>query len=196
MMGKMIFKCPMAIGEFNELYRHRSLQYPDAEVLCTLIRNYKLADILELGTFIGLSAKVMAMAVRENGFGHITSVDLWGPGERFAGKNSPCRGELLDDDDLKIITLITADELEYLKSIPAESLDMVFEDTNHAARMIKKAVPLIERALRPGGIALFHNSNWQSVKLGLKFAGVTERLHNFDELKGCTITMLRKEKNE
>ena len=187
----MIFKCPMNIEKFRELYQHRSLQYADAEILCALIKKHRPRHILELGTFIGLGAKVMAMAVRENNLGHITSVDLWGPGERFAGKNSVRRAEILDENDLKVVELITADEIEYLESIPAQSFDMVFEDTNHAALTIKRVVPLIDHALRPGGFALYHNSDWESVRLGFEMAGVTDRLEDFKS-RGSTITMLRK----
>ena len=188
----MIFKCPMNIEKFRELYQHRSLQYADAEVLCALIKKHRPRHILELGTFIGLGTKIMVMAVRENNLGHITSVDLWGPGERFAGKGSVRRAEVLDENDLEIIELITDDEIEYLESIPIESFDMIFEDTNHAARTIKRVVPLIERALSPGGLALFHNSDWESVRLGFEMAGVTDRLEDFKS-RGSTITMLKKE---
>jgi len=187
------FECPMPIEIFRKLYRQRALQYEDAQLLCTIIKKLRPLDILELGTFIGLSAKVMNMALRENGYGNIISVDLWSQGEMFAGPGSPKMGQVFTPEDLKNISLVTSDEIEYLESLPAQCFDMIFEDTNHAARMLMKAVPLIERALRPGGIALFHNSDWESVRMGMDLADVSDRIIDLSKYSNAKILMLRKE---
>ena len=172
--------CGMTEEEFDKLWMFRSLMYCDAEVLYTLITKFKPQSILELGRYIGMSAKVMALAIRDNGSGSIISVDL-----------ASVRKQLvLDDDDLEIVEMITMEETEYLKNVPDNTFDMVFEDTNHAADLIAAVAPELVRVIKPGGIILFHNADWNTVKEGFEQCGIESSIYNFSELNSSSIALL------
>lgn len=178
-------ECAMTEEEFQSLWVQKSLKYCDAQILYSIITQYKPARILELGRFMGLSTKIMASAVRANGLGHITSVDILAPRKDL----------LLDDADMSVVDLVTDDEVKYLNSSPDNSFDLIFEDTNHATELIKTVVPLLERVVAPGGIVLFHNSDWPTVKEGFKQAGVSHRIHNYMERNKSSIALLLRGKD-
>lgn len=174
------FSCPMTREEFDTLWVKGAILYQDAEILYTLMRLLKPQHIIELGAFQGLSTKILAMAVRENGIGRIISVDKTAPGKRvLRRRENLLRSELLSKEDLEVVELVTRDVTRFMRGEKKRSVDFIFEDSSHLTETMVKLVPAILRALKPDGVVLFHNSLMPTMKKGFEKTRVKTYLRHF-----------------
>jgi predicted O-methyltransferase YrrM len=116
------------------------------EFLYGLVRVMKPEHILETGTHFGISAAFMALALRENSRGRLTTIEI------HAATSAKAR-ELFDAIGVMgCVTWIVGRAEEWT---PSDSLDMILLDTELHCRF-----PDMVRLwpyLRPGGILMIHD---------------------------------------
>ena len=176
---------------FEELRVPGAIHWADACVIREAILEYKPETVLEMGCFRGLSTLVIIDAMRKRSWDfHFISVDIKPPGAIFNVKDhkQARRSELVPDN--APVDLVTSDALKYLQSLEDESIDFIFEDTNHQIEYTANLIPEILRVLKPNGVALFHDLNLLSMKEAFKKAGMKKKVKLFPP---SWMGMLRKE---
>lgn len=174
---------------FEQLNVPGSIHWLDAVVITDTIRKHTPFAVLELGAFMGLSTLVILDALAEYPFWHFTSVDKIPPGQCFNFDTVRKRSELVPED--AFLTHETSDALEYLQGLDPEIWDFIFEDTTHKTEYTASLIPEILRVLRPGGVALFHDVQLESMKKAFKLADMDQELELFEP---SWMGMLRKDK--
>ena len=116
------------------------------ELLYGLVRAFKPRHILETGTRLGHAAAYMALALRDNGGGKLTTIEINGS---YTQDARVLLGNLGASDYAECIT---GDACQYT---PAEPLDMILLDTELQFRF-DDAVRLWPW-LRPGGLLVIHD---------------------------------------
>lgn len=124
--------------------------------------DHSLRQILELGTYHGISTCYLAAAVHELGGGRVITMD------RGVAKNlSPNVIELAERTGLSgVIEPVFAElsftwELKKLLEQPViPQFDFIFLDAGHMWDTTGFAFFLVDRLLRPGGWMLFDDLNW------------------------------------
>lgn len=56
------------------------------------------------------------------------------------------------------VELRIADALQTLKGLPDDAVDFIFIDDDHSPVMVEREIFEVRRVLRPGGIAMFHDT--------------------------------------
>ncbi len=110
----------------------RKLLNEEKFLLYALVRMYKPKRMIELGVSEGKSSLAIALAMEDNGFGLLTSVDNWS--RRHGGKaGGPQKAQaLLDSCGVgKHISLVASDSQEFLKAQKEDSQDIVYVDAGH-----------------------------------------------------------------
>ena len=172
---------------FNEALRKwpmGSLWGVEGQMLYALVRWLKPENIVQIGGWAGASAAHLALAVKANGKGHITSVDNGGDGNAE-------HGQLLPDDLKPYVTLIWDNGEEWLARQPDASIDFLFEDASHATELVEILAKLALQKLQPGSVMVNHdaahdfaydgngNAIPDSQKTGLKVRDGLERANVF-----------------
>jgi len=118
-------------------------------LMFALAISIRAKDILELGIDRGFTTTALAMT-----------------GARVVGVDNftdhPGRGKQDVLDQLARIPNVLAvdqDTLEFLARTPDDSFDMIFVDDTHKPEHVGAEAKHIRRILRPGGIAVFHDTN-------------------------------------
>lgn len=134
----------------------------EERLLYCLTRALYPENILEIGTFIGLSTNTFANAIRKNGRGHVLAIDK----------------AVKTFKDLEIGSAIEAHNWEYITRMCAPAneaiptfhpiLDLVFEDSDHTYITTKEILELVKEKMVPGGILVSHDIltqvEWVEVK--------------------------------
>jgi SAM-dependent methyltransferase len=120
------------------------------------IAYFAAGDILELGSFHGLSTSLLALARRAGpGFGRIDSVDL--------ARNSVAmtRLNLLRQGLLHRVRVHRGDALAFVRARRAEGrrYAMAFVDHSHAYGPVYEVCRELSAVVSPGGFCLFHDFN-------------------------------------
>ena len=142
----------------KDVYRLRSqlvpmegaLSHVEGIVLYTLARTIGAQSIVELGTYAGHSTNYLAEAARYNG-GRVDAVDLvrwWG---------GVLRGQAITLRNRMVVRQHKMDALKYLESRSDDSIDFIFEDTNHGWNNTYQLIMTGTRKLRSGGIMVVHD---------------------------------------
>ncbi len=168
----------MTEEQFEAVRFSGAIQWPDAVVIHDMILKYKPLDVLELGAFMGASTLVILDALHGTNF-TLTSVDKVAPGKVIGPGTPRTRNAHLPDD--VPVHIVTGDALEYLKGLPDECLDMVFEDTNHETEYTSYLIPAIMRVLKPDGFALFHDLQLESMRQAFKAVRIDHKLILFPD---------------
>ena len=128
-------------------------------------------NVLEIGTFCGTGAIMLAAMVDEWG-GHVTTVDLpWvgQPNKHFAHPADYHAAEI----GVKNLTIIRREDgaegwmREHLARGAAPSLDLIYLDGGHTWSNTVLQVGLCLSCLRPGGVLVMddlHNEAWPDVQ--------------------------------
>lgn len=139
----------------------------DRRALYYLVRGFKPARVLEVGTHIGASTVHLAAALRANAGGAcpadaLTTVDIADvndPGTRPWERN----GSRLAPADMIArlgmggsVRFVTAPALDFLEATP-ERFSIIFLDGDHGAAAVYREVPAALRRLAPGGLILLHD---------------------------------------
>jgi predicted O-methyltransferase YrrM len=140
----------------------------DQRALYYMLRHFRPATILEIGTHIGSSTLTMALAARRLRqlsppvATTILTVDLRDvndpvkqPWKEYASKISP-REMIAKAGCSEFVTFRAEPSLDFLDRTDG-SFDFIFLDGSHAAPYVYQEVPKALRRLKPGGRILLHD---------------------------------------
>lgn len=135
----------------------------DRRAIYQLIRYFKPMHVLEVGTHVGASTLHIAAALRSNGSGALTTVDVVdvnafdGPWAQHGLRCSPVDA-ITRVDMLSRVRFVQGRSVDFL-GVPAESAeyDFIFLDGDHEATTVYQELPLAIARLRAGGTILLHD---------------------------------------
>jgi predicted O-methyltransferase YrrM len=121
------------------------------------IARFALGDILELGTFRGLSTSIMARALHARGSDRLETVDL--AREDNVHDYSIARGNLARVPGGERVTFQMCGATERLRQLAllGRKFGFVFVDHYHGYESTREAASSLPRILDAGGFALFHD---------------------------------------
>ena|SRR3990167_1308753 len=135
----------------------------EGRILYALTRVLKPERILEIGTYQGGSAAHLAAACKENGSGHVTTVDI-----------APNGGAGIPNDLREYITVQWMDANFYIPQVQ-EPFDFIFDDGNHSEFQVHVIYQNLRRILKVGGYILSHDVTTgmaQYIREGMRKGGV------------------------
>lgn len=180
---------PIDEDEFNKIWVGGSILFPEAVFLYNMVRHFKPELILEAGAFVGISARFLAAGLRNNGGGHLVSVDYQSVASQFMlDRHSMPRSSRLTGDDRRLTTIVTARAQDFMEWLPDDSYDMVFEDASHSEKDTREICGQAMRILRPGGILMSHDALKKTVQAGYKHLKIFESTLYFN----CGLSLWRK----
>jgi cephalosporin hydroxylase len=121
------------------------------------LKLYELAwfangTVLEIGTYCGQSAVIMAIAAADRGEGvSVLSLDTDPAVIPFARRSAQEHGV----QDHLVVACTSVDV--FLKTIPSFSPTLVFVDADHSAAGVEADLAGLEGRVAPGGLLLFHD---------------------------------------
>ncbi|MGE3600170.1 MAG: O-methyltransferase [Dehalococcoidia bacterium] len=132
----------------------------DRRAIYQLTRLVAPRNVLEIGTHVGSSTLMFALALKHDG-GRITTVDIQDVNaDEGAWKMTGCaqrpRDMLASMGCLDHVSFVTSASVDYLAGC-RERYDLIFLDGLHEASMLYREIPLALRALAPGGLVLLHD---------------------------------------
>jgi predicted O-methyltransferase YrrM len=139
----------------------------DRRALYYLARSLRLSSILEVGTHVGASTSMLALALREmhpasRAQPRLVTVDIsdvndpeHGAWQRIGCSRSPadvirtigCQG---------LVKFVTSPSIPYLRNCQ-EHFDLIFLDGDHSASAVYQEIPAALKLLNPGGLILLHD---------------------------------------
>lgn len=130
----------------------------DRRLLYQVARAMRATSLLEVGTHVGASTLVLALAANRNG-GHLTTVDIADVNADDAEwKRRGCR--FRPSDTLAragvVATFHRSDSVAWLAA-DRGSYDLIFLDGLHEAQQLYRELPLALRRLNPDGLILLHD---------------------------------------
>ena len=137
--------------------RDQAVNPGDQRLVYALARTLRLQDVLEIGTNVGGSTVMFAMAMGDRG--RLTTVDIVdvngpdGPARRI-GRETPA--ELLQRLGQRNVTFVTSRSTDFLRSCDRR-FDLIFLDGAHEADVVYREIPLALGLLKPGGVILLHD---------------------------------------
>ncbi len=134
----------------------------DRRALYYLIRGFRPARVLEVGTHIGASTVHIAAALRANAGGALTTVDITDvndpatrPWEHYGSRLAPA--EMMSRMGMGgAVRFVTSPSIAFLETAP-ERFDLIFLDGDHSAATVYRELPAALRRLAPGGLILLHD---------------------------------------
>lgn len=133
----------------------------DCRAIYHLVRALKPQNVLEVGTHIGSSTLIIAGALRENGGGKITSVDILnvnapnGPWKKLHLAKTPAGN--IAAIGCETVTRFVASPAQDFMAQTEERFDFIFLDGDHSAAAVYGEVAHALKILRPGGVILLHD---------------------------------------
>jgi predicted O-methyltransferase YrrM len=162
-------------------YRERLAIWSDIqdhlEYLHDAVLAYEEPVVIELGVRSGNSTAALLSACEETG-GRLWSADInppTVPSEFFAGPWELAMGDS-----------VSPAVLDWMP----EQCDVLFVDTSHTVEQTLAELNAYMPRVKPGGIALFHDTQWEYPNISLPETGgpVTEGLHRWCAATGITWT--------
>ncbi len=131
----------------------------DRRAIYALTRSRKPKAVLEIGTNVGGSTVMFALALKKDG-GKLVTVDI----EDVNGPAGPCARakvarpiEAIRKIDCEsVVNFVTQDSLEFLRDC-REKFDLIFLDGRHDAYQVYREIPLALKLLNPNGLILLHD---------------------------------------
>jgi len=118
------------------------------DLLFGMVRSVKPENVLEIGTFEGDTAVAMAKALKENGNGHLTTLDI----KDYQQEN------VIEDAGLSDwVKCIKSNPNEYIDTIPSSSVDFIFIDDGHSYPEVIRDLENAHRLIKPYGYILGHD---------------------------------------
>ena len=156
----------------------------DGKLLYALVRGLKPESVLEIGTYHGGSANHIAHAIKKNGYGYVTTVDIWD------GSGTSIATELHN-----FVTLIHQNVDDFIRDEKHETLDLklkpkydfIFEDGPHSEHSVHGIYDALPFLLKPGGLILSHDTATgmgQYIRNGMEKGGVDLHCVKFYEIPG------------
>jgi len=115
--------------------------------LSALIKLNKIKDIIEVGTFKGLTSSFLIDSIPEDG--SFLSVDI-----------EDCRENSVKEyfkKNNKKAKFVLEDSCKFLKSLPERSADLIFLDSFHGYDHVKREFKHSERVIKQGGLICVHD---------------------------------------
>lgn len=134
----------------------------DRRAIYSLVRALKPQRFLEVGTHVGVSTLFVAAAMKANGGGHITTVDIYDVNDDAAqrwkewGASASPRDLLAKIDCDQMVTFSASGALAHLAHT-TETYDMIFLDGDHSAGAVYQEMAAALHRLNPGGVILLHD---------------------------------------
>jgi hypothetical protein len=139
----------------------------EGKTLYALIRALQPDTVVEIGSGTGCSATHISSALRDNGHGHMTTVDRG---------NTP----QIPDEYHPYVTIQPGDGINYLALQPDNSIDFLLEDADHSTELCHAIGELAKTKLKPGGVLIVHDAaHWavgSAIKAGYDLAGLDFRV--------------------
>lgn len=148
-------------GLFGDGNRSGGINPGDRRALYCLIRALRPRSVLEVGTHIGASTLYIARALKNNGEGAVTTVDILdvnaadGPW-RMLGLPMPPRDFAEKLGCRAPINFVAQKSIDFMMHTDRK-FDFIFLDGDHGARTVYREVAAALRVLSPGGIILLHD---------------------------------------
>jgi predicted O-methyltransferase YrrM len=138
------------------------MKFSQAQRLQDLIVNNGIRDCLELGFYHGVSSAYIAEILKDQGGGHLTTIDLLTARDR-----QPNIDQILSHLGLKEYVTVFYEPRSYtwrlMKFLEAQSdpiYDFCYIDGGHSWDVSGFGFFLVEKLLRPGGWLLFDDLDW------------------------------------
>lgn len=161
-----------------------SLYGVEGQALYALVRALRPLHALELGVLHGASTAHLRSAIRANGHGQITSVDVWEGAGSLIPEHLWDAGKLVYDDALKVIP-----------TLPDARVDFCYEDMIHGYDQVRDVVTALKPKLARGAVVVHHDSehghDGVEIKRGLADAGVTDYVSVLIDPSDCGILVYR-----
>ena len=173
-------------------------------VLYDLVQEYKPSIVVEIGTFGGRSIGAFALALKSLGKGIVFGIDPWESAPCMEGVNEEANDtywsnmdwdkivrEYFDflrrNDLLKYHAHLRKKDVDCLDYFPDGSIDILHIDSNHSAELACQTVDLWLPKLKPKGILVMDDINWDGVKVALKKIeeSGTVLLNSYDVSASC-----------
>jgi predicted O-methyltransferase YrrM len=128
--------------------------------------------IIEVGSWLGWSARIMAEQLRHEGYGQLIAIDTWlGSPEHYETENLEFLFQKFISNTIQaglqnyIIPFRTsslqAAHFLFSKQIQA---DIIYIDAAHEYEPVKLDIALFWKVLKPGGFMIFDDYDWDGVK--------------------------------
>ena len=138
------------------------MSFGQAKYLEKFLRSKNLSNFLELGFAHGVSSCYLATILKDNGFGHLTTIDL-----ESARNRNPNIEFLLNRLDLEEYVSVYYEYESYnwrLMKFIEENEDPIFDfcyiDGAHDWNVDGFAFLLVDKLLKPGGWVIFDDIDW------------------------------------
>ena len=123
------------------------------DIVCALLKANDKRTVLECGSFIGATTERLARTLADMGGGTIVAVELGA--ERAATAQARLEAANLPPTvDWKIVQ---QDVIQYLKTLPDESVGFAFVDDCHEQPHVLEEISLLLPKMVPGGIVTGHD---------------------------------------
>jgi predicted O-methyltransferase YrrM len=160
----------------------------DRRAIYYLTRAIRAKAVLEVGTHLGGSTSMLALALRNSALPApklvtVDILDVNGPRGAWASLNSRPPKAILEALHCNFVEFVTSSSLTFLKGCKSK-FDLIFLDGLHHATTVYQEVPAALEVLNPGGLILLHDFFPQAQPLwsdGSVFAGpwlAIDRLRN------------------
>jgi predicted O-methyltransferase YrrM len=136
-----------------------AVNFGDRRALYQLARAMRTRSVLEVGTHLGASTTMLALALKRNGGGRFVSVDLRdvnGEGGAWREFGFPFTPRQMTDAIGVPVEYVASASVDYLERC-REKFDLIFLDGGHEAVTVYREVPLALALLNPGGTILLHD---------------------------------------
>lgn len=174
-------------------YTAKTIEYvlPTLPGWCTVQKGLKMAETVvlekpvtcvELGVFGGRSLVALALALKELGRGKVYGVDPYTAAASLEGKNDPENDawwSQLSYDEIHAAAVKAVEDLNLtshaeifrMRSQDAaarfERIDLLHQDSNHSEEVSCAEVDLYSKLLKPGGIWIMDDTDWQTTRKAL-----------------------------
>lgn len=166
------YECPITSEDHAFMFQDGGIAYNDGILLYTMIKSLKSKHILELGTFIGISGKFIALAIDDFTNQSFVTIDECDD-EIMAHLHGKPIGFYLKPYG-EDITFVSSSVEDYLKSCPDSSIDFLFDDTDHTYETVLAICKQLPRIITPRGFATFHDSLMEAPQKAFKDAGILD----------------------
>jgi predicted O-methyltransferase YrrM len=156
-----------------------------AEVLASLVIDFKPQLLVEVGIFGGRSLFAQAFALRENGMGLIWGIDPWSLDAALEGEigeeNKKWWSENVNLEDIYVGFIKAVLDLQLTKQIrwirergeivsklfQKQTIDVLHLDSNHSELCSCRDVGIWHSKVKPGGFLIVDDVSWSTVAKSL-----------------------------
>ncbi len=141
--------------------KHGAVNPGDRRAIYYLARSIGARTVLEIGTHLGASTSMLALALRNSAVPSprqitVDILDVNGPRGAWASLNSRPPKAILEALKCNFVEFVTSSSLTFLHGCKSK-FDLIFLDGLHTATTVYQEVPAALEMLNPGGLILLHD---------------------------------------